>query len=169
MGSLLLFQKYWVDKNSKNSFFLYARSLSILWGEDKRYWQWRRIQETSDEVIEVAELLDVCWLDVTGKFETASLSPGTLYELAFVVKIMKDLAYGWEAPVDVELTLPNGTKQEHKENMKEKPRGNWIEIPVGEFVTSSENIGEIKFSIYRHDGLWKRGLVVKGITIRPKY
>ncbi|KAG2688087.1 hypothetical protein I3760_09G077500 [Carya illinoinensis] len=40
-------EKYWVDKNSKNCFFLYARNLTITWGADKRYWQWRSIQETS--------------------------------------------------------------------------------------------------------------------------
>ncbi|XP_041023408.1 protein PHLOEM PROTEIN 2-LIKE A1-like [Juglans microcarpa x Juglans regia] len=162
-------KKYWVDKNSNNCFFLYARNLTISWIEDKRYWQWRSIQETRDEVIDVAELLNVCWLEVHGKFQTANLSPGTLYELAFVVKL-KDPAYGWEVPVNVRLTLPDGNKQEHKENLMKKPRGDWIEIPVGEFVPSPENTGEIEFSIYEYEGgEWKRGLVIKGITIRPKY
>ncbi|KAG2688077.1 hypothetical protein I3760_09G077300 [Carya illinoinensis] len=162
-------KKYWVDKNSNNCFFLYARNLTITWIEDKRYWQWRSIQETRDEVIDVAELLNVCWLEVRGKFHTANLSPGTLYELAFVVKL-KDPAYGWEVPVNVRLTLPDGNKQERKENLMKKPRGDWIEIPVGEFVTSPKNTGEIEFSIYEYEvGDWKRGLVVKGITIRPKY
>jgi hypothetical protein len=49
------------------------------------------------------------------------------------------------------------------------PRGEWIEISVGEFVASPKNTGEIEFSIYEHeDGKWKRGLVIKGIAIRPK-
>lgn len=119
--------------------------------------------------VDVAELLNVCWLEVGGKFETNKLSPGTLYEVAFEI-MLKDPAYGWEVPVNIRLTLPDGNKQEHKENLMKKPRGEWIEIPVGEFVTSPENTGEIEFSIYEYEGgKWKRGLVIKGVAIRPKY
>lgn len=104
-----------------------------------------------------------------GKFETKKLSPRTLYEVAFEI-MLKDPSYGWEVPVNVRLTLPDGNKQEHKENLMKKPRGEWIEIPVGEFVTSPENTGEIEFSIYEFEGgKWKRGLVIKGVAIRPKY
>jgi hypothetical protein len=119
-------------------------------------------------VVDAAELLDVCWLEVHGKFETAKLSAGTTYEVAFVI-MLKDPAYGWEVPVNVRLILPDGNKQERKENLMKKPRGEWIEIPVGEFVASPEKAGEIEFSIYEYEGgKWKRGLVIKGIVIRPK-
>ncbi len=118
--------------------------------------------------VDVAELLNVCWLEVHGKFETTKLSPGTLYEVAFEI-MLKDPAYGWEVPVNVRLILPDGNKQEHKENLMKKPRGQWIEIPVGEFVTSQEKTGEIEFSIYEYEGgMWKRGLLIKGVAIRPK-
>lgn len=103
-----------------------------------------------------------------GRFETAKLSPGAPYEVAFVI-MLRDPAYGWEVPVNVRLTLPDGTKQEHKENLMKKPRGEWIEIPAGEFVTWPEKTGEIKFSIYENQGgEWKRGLIIKGVAIRPK-
>ena len=119
--------------------------------------------------VDVAELLNVCWLEVGGKFETKKLSPGTLYEVAFEI-MLKDPAYEWEVPVNIRLTLPNGNKQEHKENLMKKPRGEWLEIPIGEFVTSPENTGEIEFLIYEYEGgKWKRGLVIKGVAIRPKY
>lgn len=122
----------------------------------------------SDESIEMAELLNVCWLEVNGKFDTAKLSPGTLYEVAFEI-MLKDPAYGWEVPVNVRLSLPDGTKQEHKVNLMEQARGKWIKIPIGEFRSPVKKQGEIEFSMFEFvGGKWKRGLVIKGVTIQPK-
>ncbi|KAL5538914.1 hypothetical protein UlMin_045777 [Ulmus minor] len=161
-------KKYWVDGMYNNCFMLYARDLSITWAEDKRYWRWLQLKETSDELIDTAELLNVCWLEIHGKFETTKLSPGTSYEVVFVV-MLKDPAYGWDVPVNVRLVLPDGSKQEHKVNLMEKPRGQWINIPAGEFRTSPEKPGEIEFSIYEYEGgIWKKGLVIKGVKIQPK-
>lgn len=117
----------------------------------------------------VAELLNVCWLEVHGRFNTTNLTPRTLYEVVFVV-MLKDPAYGWAIPINLRLILPNGSRQEHKENMMEKARGKWIEIPAGEFETLPENIGEMEISLYEYEGgIWKRGLLIKGVLIRPKH
>ncbi|KAK9937127.1 hypothetical protein M0R45_013939 [Rubus argutus] len=160
-------KKYWIDKNSNNCFMVYPRDLTITWAEDNRYWEWPCLEETSNVFIDVAELLDVCWLDVSGQFDAAKLSPGTLYEVVFVV-MLKAEGGGWEVPVNVRLSLPDGNKQEHKVNLMEKARGQWIEIPVGEFRASPGKLGDIKFSMYEHGGHWKNGLVIKGVAIRPK-
>ncbi|XVF40047.1 hypothetical protein PTKIN_Ptkin01aG0081100 [Pterospermum kingtungense] len=137
-------KKYWVDnKSNKNCFML----------EVYHY---------------VAELLKVCWLELQAKFDAAKLSPGTLYGVTFVV-MLRDEAFGWEVPVNFRLTLPNGEKVERKEILMNKPTGKWIEIPVGEFTTSPENVGELEIYIYEYDtGAWKRGLIVKGVAIQPK-
>ncbi|GKV36871.1 hypothetical protein SLEP1_g44957 [Rubroshorea leprosula] len=160
-------KKYWVDqKSNKNCYMLFAKDLAITWAEDKRYWKWR--EDTSDVTIPVAVLMNVCWLEVHGKFNTAKLSPETLYKVAFVV-MLEDPACGWEVPVNIKLTLPNGSKQEHKEDLIAKPRGQWIEIPVGEFKTPPTNAGKIEFSMYEYEGgNWKTGLVIKGAIIQPK-
>ncbi|CBI27170.3 lectin-like [Vitis vinifera] len=161
-------KKFWMEKKFNNCFMIFARNLSITWAEDSRYWHWLKIKETSDVFVDVAELINVCWLEVHGKFETAKLSPGIMYKVAFVV-MMKDPAYGWGVPVNLKLALPDGNTQEHKENLREKPKGQWIEIPVGQFQTSAENIGEIEFSLFEYEGGdWKSGLVVKGVIIQPK-
>ncbi|KAA8544785.1 hypothetical protein F0562_019511 [Nyssa sinensis] len=161
--------KYWVERKSNNNcFMLFARDLLITWSDDIRYWHWTYLNETSDVLIDVAELLDVCWLEVRGKFQTVKLSQGIMYEVVFVV-MLKDPAYGWEVPVILRLTLPDGSTQEHKENLMEKPRGRWIEIPVGEFRTTAEKVGDIGISLCGSEGgNWKRGLVIKGVSIRPK-
>ncbi|BBH01296.1 phloem protein 2-A1 [Prunus dulcis] len=160
--------RYWVDKKSNNCFMVYARDLLITWAEDNRYWLWPSLQETSGVVVDAAELINVCWLEVHGKFETSKLSPGTLYEVVFVVKL-KASGYGWDVPVNVRLTLPDDSIQWHKVNLMEIPREQWIEISVGEFRASPEKPGDMEFSMYEYDGgKWKRGLVIKGVTIRPK-
>ena len=76
----------------------------------------------------------VCWLEVHGKFDTRKLSLGILYQVSFIV-MLKDSAQGWEVPINVRLVLPGGKKQQHKENLNEKLRECWIEIPVGELGT----------------------------------
>ena len=45
--------------------------------------------------------------------------------------------------MNVMLILPDGNKQERKENLVGKPRGEWIEIPIGEFVASPEKTENI--------------------------
>ncbi|KAK9074954.1 hypothetical protein SSX86_003273 [Deinandra increscens subsp. villosa] len=163
-------KKYWVDKASHgNCFMVYARDLLITWGEDNRYWHWPYIKETSEEVVDVAEMLNVCWLELHGKFEISMLTPGIKYEVVFMV-MLKDPAYGWEVPINVRLILPDGNKQEHKENLIETPRAKWVEIPVGEFTAEPKKEGFVEFSLYEYEGgAWKKGLMVKGAAIRPKH
>ncbi|XP_071725167.1 LOW QUALITY PROTEIN: lectin-like [Rutidosis leptorrhynchoides] len=159
---------YWVEKNSiKNCFMLFARDLSITWSDESRYWHWQH-QNDCDVSFEAAELVNVCWLEIHGIIDTTMLSPETLYEVAFVI-MLKDQAYGWQVPVNVRLGLPSGNKQERVENLMNKPREQWIEIPAGEFRTSPENLGKIEISLFEYQGgIWKKGLVIKGIVIRPK-
>ncbi|KAH1055037.1 hypothetical protein J1N35_033102 [Gossypium stocksii] len=40
-------KKYWVDKNNKNCFMLFARDLSIAWAETSRHWHWFYQKEIS--------------------------------------------------------------------------------------------------------------------------
>ncbi|KAH6764841.1 phloem protein 2-A1 [Perilla frutescens var. frutescens] len=162
-------QKYWVDEQSNcNCFMVFAKNLSITWAEDKRFWHWPLMKESSDEYLAIVELLDVCWLEVHGRFEISNLSPGRLYEVVFVV-MLKDPAYGWEVPVNLRLTSPDGCRQEHKENLMEKPRGRWIEIPAGEIKSSTHKNGEMEFSLFEYEaGTWKKGLLIKGVKIQPK-
>ena len=116
----------------------------------------------------MATLIDVCWLEVHGRFDVKSLSTGILYQASFLV-MLKDSAYGWKFPVTLLIEHPGGRKQEHKENFMDKIREQWIEILVGEFVVTAQDSGEMEFSIYEFQGgSWKRGLVIKGVVIKPK-
>ncbi|KAF7841428.1 protein PHLOEM PROTEIN 2-LIKE A1-like [Senna tora] len=161
--------KYWMNKKSNsNCFMFYARALSISWADNEKYWRWVSLEESNGTMIEVAELERVCWLEVHGRLDTRKLSPGILYEVSFHV-MLKDRTQGWEVPINMRLFLPGGKiKQEHKENLKDKVRGRWMEIPVGQFIAS--NHGEIEFSMYEYDGgIWKSGLLIKGVSIKPNF
>ncbi|XP_044509079.1 protein PHLOEM PROTEIN 2-LIKE A1-like [Mangifera indica] len=70
--------KYRVDESKINSFVLYAKTLSITWGDDERYWKWTTEEERSGVYVEVAELIMVNWVEVKGKFNTDYLTPRTL-------------------------------------------------------------------------------------------
>lgn len=103
-----------------------------------------------------------------GKFDTTKLSPGILYEVVFVV-MLNAAAYGWEVPVNVRLTLPEGNKHERKVSLMDIPRGQWTEIPIGDFRASPGKIGNIEFSMYEYEGgNWKSGLLIKGVAVWPK-
>ncbi|KAF2306785.1 hypothetical protein GH714_021391 [Hevea brasiliensis] len=150
-------QKKWVDKSDHNCFMLFARSLYITWV----------VTRTGDENVEVAKLSHVCWLDVKGKFSISELSPGIAYEIVYEVKLTNG-ASGWELPITLKLSLPNGEVRERQVVILEKPRKKWIELNVGNFLTKQGETGEVCFDIIEHGGHWKKGLFIKGAIIRPK-
>ncbi|KAH1074558.1 hypothetical protein J1N35_026886 [Gossypium stocksii] len=163
-------KKTWEDaETGKKCFMLYARSLYVTWG-GREYWIWNSFKDTSDENIEVAKLSHVCWLDVRGKLKISELSPATLYEVVYEVKLTKG-ASGWELPVKLRLSLPNGRVQERQVSLLQKPRGQWMELNVGSFHTpdnEDDETGEVCFDFYQHGGHWKSGLVVRGAILRPR-
>ncbi|TVU21731.1 hypothetical protein EJB05_31388, partial [Eragrostis curvula] len=160
--------KYWVhEKTRGNCFMLFPRALYITWGEDPRYWSWHLLKETSDTEIEAVSLKNVCWLEIHGKLESSHLTPGVTYEVVFEVMLTKQ-AYGWTVPVNLRLKLPNGTVQERNENLQEKPRGQWLQLKVGEVKAEQGLKGEMEVSLFEYGGQWKKGLFIKGIRITPK-
>ncbi|GMP49630.1 hypothetical protein CsSME_00016555 [Camellia sinensis var. sinensis] len=167
--------KYFVDKKSnKNCFALFPREFYICWGENPKYWKWTKEKEPSGEDIEVAELLDVCWLEVRGKIDTIDLSPGALYEIVFVLKVYEnpndDIEKKHISNYTLTLTIipPRVKRLSRQAILKENLAGNWFEIVVGEFIMSPENVGIMEFSIEEYTPTWKNGLAVKCAIIRPK-
>ncbi|OEL35981.1 Protein PHLOEM PROTEIN 2-LIKE A1 [Dichanthelium oligosanthes] len=161
-------KKYWVHEKSRcNCFMLFPRGLSITWSDDPRYWSWHPLKETSDSEIEAASLQNVCWLEIHGKLELSHLTPGVNYDVVFEV-MLTEAAYGWSTPVNLRLKFPDGTVQERKENLQERPRKQWLELRAGEVKTQPGQMGEVEISLFEYDaGLWKKGLLVKGIKIVP--
>ncbi|WCJ44659.1 F-box family protein [Euphorbia peplus] len=80
----------------KTCFMLSARDLKIVWGDTPAYWQWTSHQNSRFE--EVAVLVDVCWLEINGEFDTNLLSPSTMY-VVFLVYKLDERSYGLTTPV----------------------------------------------------------------------
>ncbi|THF94138.1 hypothetical protein TEA_011720 [Camellia sinensis var. sinensis] len=159
--------KYFVDENTnKNCFMLFARKLDICWIDNPKYWKWIE-EETSGEEIEVAELIEVCWFDIRGKFDrTIDLSPGAMYEIVFVVRMIDDDVYQTHisnCTVTLVMILPRSRTQRN-ESLEGKPVEEWFEILVGEFIMSPENVGSVEFSMEDHGPDWKGGLIVKVVS-----
>lgn len=95
------------------------------------------------------------------------LAPGTVYEAAFVV-MMLDSYYGWASPVKLSVTPPNGKKEERLDYLWRYPKNKWVNIPIWEFAVSPENVGEVTFSLLEQGSEWKSGMVVMGLSFRPK-
>ncbi|KAI3850505.1 hypothetical protein MKW98_000315 [Papaver atlanticum] len=95
---------------------LFARNFHITWNDNLDHWDWFSEAEsaTSDVVIQVAELISLCFLEVHGNLDISKLSPGVKYEAVFVVKL-KDTAYGWEVLVNLRLRFPEGKRLLHRE------------------------------------------------------
>lgn len=173
LGSPTKTKRFWVDKRKTNCFMLFPRGLSIIWGENSSYWTWPSLGDGSDGAgggagIEMAELKNVCWLEVRGELELSHLTPGVAYEVVFEVMV-KARSYGWHVKVDLRLKFPDGRIQERKESLEEQPRDEWLRLKVGDVETHRGQNGVLVISLSEYGGgHWKKGLVVKGIRITPK-
>ena len=113
----------------------------------------------------------MCWLEVHGKLELSHLTPGASYDVVFQV-MLTELAYGWSVPVNLRLRFPDGTVQERKEKLQERPTKQWLELKAGEVKAQPGGVGhsgELEISLFEYvGGLWKKGLLIKGVKIVPK-
>ncbi|KAF7851732.1 hypothetical protein BT93_L2924 [Corymbia citriodora subsp. variegata] len=163
--------KYWVhDKLNKNCWMVLAKVLSISSVHDRRCWKWTEEEEKSyhpeNRKICIAELDKVSLLEISGKCKTIVLSPKTAYEVEIFVK-MKPESSGWEVPVSLSLTLPDGNKQGRMEFLDRLEKDKWLPISIGKFETTPKTVGEISFSLTQTDGHSKSGLLVKGVVFTP--
>ncbi|KAL4318888.1 hypothetical protein GQ457_18G010170 [Hibiscus cannabinus] len=185
-----------VERGSgKKVYMLSARDLSIVWGDTPTYWRWISIPDSRFE--EVAELVNVCWLEIRGKIAVSMLSPMTHYKAYLVFKPTTG-AYGlhyqaaevsfgvvgaqvWKRAVllDADRGHPrrvgrlNRCRFLRMQTETAKGRGDgWLEIELGELLNDgsrcSDGETEVEMSVLEvKGGNWKGGLIVQGIEIRP--
>ncbi|KAF9668185.1 hypothetical protein SADUNF_Sadunf15G0103000 [Salix dunnii] len=143
---------------------------NIIWGSDKRYWNLPdpdQQQSSADDTAPV-ELVQVCWLEVTGTTGKTPVKPGR-YRIKFEVS-MKGDAFGWNCPVYV---IAKSGK---------KGRYSWKKIDLSEVKTESKSVppdfqidvkdqpdNTIYFGLYEvWSGKWKGGLRIhKAIVEGP--
>ncbi|KAJ3691517.1 hypothetical protein LUZ61_020681 [Rhynchospora tenuis] len=183
-----------LDKYSgAKCFMISARALSIMWGEDERYWKWIVLPES--RFSECAELRAVCWLEIKGTIDSNILTMHTVYAAYLVFKVAPN-AYGLSYPLQTsKITLAGDTVSEHFVRLDVRERRApdpsfyweikditdgvilpskrqdwWLEVELGEFNSGDGTAGEVgMFYMGLRGGHWKNGLIVQGIEVRPKH
>ncbi|KAH6803468.1 hypothetical protein C2S51_031715 [Perilla frutescens var. frutescens] len=171
----LLLKSYWIP----------ARDLSITWGGDTRYWRWISLPPPQ-QTEEVAELVDVCWLDIKGYVDLKKLLIKARYSAFLVFKLKEGRRCLNKATARVRIVCdgkdPEGEEEcrvfiDPDENIpgqqgrlpqaREGEEG-WMEIKLGDFFTTLGDDGRsVEVSLFEvQDPRWKSGLVVKGIELR---
>ncbi|KAL0693401.1 hypothetical protein Bca4012_060581 [Brassica carinata] len=152
-----------------------ARQLQITHSENIQKWAWSFINEAPNyEELEVAKMIKIHWLRIKGTYDdTSDLTPGEKYEAVFLVKL-EDNAIGWEQPVTLKLKVEqhdgsDDNRVDRNENLKDYIGHNWVEILAGVFVVPPRNKpAKITFTMFQYvTDDKKKGLVVKGVAIRP--
>ncbi|KAL0541329.1 hypothetical protein IC582_021371 [Cucumis melo] len=143
----------------------YPRAASITWSDDTRYWSWAPM-DFCGYPIEEARLLQVSWLDCRWSMDSSSFKQDLWYNASIEV-MMANTASGWDIPLNLEIDMPDGSKQESQIVLAGKQPNVWFKIPLGKFIISgSVTSGRIRFGCYNHGGHWKRGLIVRALLIQ---
>ncbi|KAJ4775576.1 F-box protein [Rhynchospora pubera] len=167
-------------------FMISAKALSIVWGDDGRYWKWIVVPKYSSRFVVCAKLKSVCWLEICGNIDSKILTPHTIYAAYLIFKLTRN-AMGLLNPFQrAKITLAGNVVSEHfvcldigskrfqplerRDVMLPTERQyGWLEIKLGEFYNEEGIDMEVNISLMEIEGgRWKRGLIVQGIEVRPR-
>ncbi|XP_028791938.1 F-box protein At2g02240-like [Neltuma alba] len=171
-----------LEKDSgKKCCILGAKSLAIVLGDTKSYWQWISLPESRFN--EVAKLNYVWWLDIKGRVRADVLSPGTIYSAFFVYKLEGDHSMA-DRFVEMSVNNEKSFSGSHRRVildpsttnsiMRKKGRAGrkredgWMEVEMGDFFNENGCKGFMEFRLWETNGYIKDGLIVEGIEFRPK-
>ncbi|RWR88556.1 protein PHLOEM PROTEIN 2-LIKE A9-like protein [Cinnamomum micranthum f. kanehirae] len=150
-----------------NGFKIKPKALDIIWGGDPRYW---KVPDSDDGP---AELLQVCWLEVSGWLELSKLAADKTYKVSFKVSMKPD-AFGWSGSPVYLMAKVGGNKFIWKSaNISGKPPGEEFIIPedlkftvkAADLITGDAKLNFGLYEIWR--GRWKGGLVIHEVEISP--
>ncbi|NP_001150180.1 ATPP2-B12 [Zea mays] len=182
----------WLDRETgAKSYMIAARAMAIIWVDTPDYWRW--IVREDSRFSTCAELLAVCWLDISGCMPCRMLSGDTRYA-AYLVFKMADDCFGLDSPLqEASVSVgEGGTSTAHwirlqsyhvgdEENgvteegapprlPHERPDG-WMEVELGDWYNhggDDDLVVRASVKEARFGGNWKKGLIVQGLEIRPK-
>lgn len=151
------FKNKWISFAESLSFAEKTRTFTILF----------ELQYRSEDNTPPAELVQVCWFEVTGKTGAGPITKGK-YKIKFEVSKKQD-AFGWNSPVY--MIAKSG----------KKGRYSWKKIDVSTEVTTDKkelpqdfeidvkesDDNTIYFGLYEvWSGKWKGGLVIHGAIVQ---
>ncbi|CAN6373698.1 unnamed protein product [Urochloa humidicola] len=87
----------WLDRETgAKCYMIAARAMRIIWGDTPDYWRWTPREDSRFPTC--AQLVAVCWLDISGTIASRMLSGDTRYA-AYLVFKMADDCYGLDSPL----------------------------------------------------------------------
>ncbi|XP_072970796.1 protein PHLOEM PROTEIN 2-LIKE A9-like [Typha angustifolia] len=147
-------------EDGQGQMIIYPQALDIIWGGDDRYW---KINKETKEV--AAELVQVCWLEVTGSCDLKNVKENTEYKLEFEVDLKPD-AFGWNNPVYVMAKV--GDSRKWKKFDLSRNDGKSQTKPAIVFNTGKVKDPKLTFGLYDiWTGRWKGGLLIRKVIISP--
>ncbi|KAK7354370.1 hypothetical protein VNO80_19830 [Phaseolus coccineus] len=148
------------EQKGDGSFEILPKGLNIVWGNDPRYWN---IPDTG-----AAELIQVSWLEVTGK---VSIKDRGKYRVSFEVRVKED-GFGWQG-TEVLVMAKIGKRGRYQFRVnKLSPSTHNIIIPQldnGPLDIAVDNPpSDLHFGLYEvWSGKWKGGLQIIKATVEP--
>merc|ERR1711915_267535 len=173
-------KRAWLEGSpAKLGYMLSARALTIIWGDDERYWRFVPGDGHDSRFEVLAELTMVWWLEVRGQIDCRLLSPNTNYRVVFALKFTEN-PFGWDVPIRFSVTTPKGEQMELMKRLDKRrgenqgTNGGWMEVVAGEFTTRCEtddgDDSHIEFYMKEMSRMIpKRGLLLDGVKIEPIY
>ncbi|RWR81931.1 protein PHLOEM PROTEIN 2-LIKE A1 [Cinnamomum micranthum f. kanehirae] len=153
-----------------NEICISAKALNIIWGNDNRYWQWTSLPHNEINFSVGAELLQVNWIEVTGKLDFSRFKSTGEHEIVYLLKFKVD-AFGWHSsPIKFKVMTSDGKETVHAEILEHyrKVSDNWHEIRGGKFMVPSGHHGAVHFGMYETESEWWKGsMILGGVKIRP--
>ncbi|KAH7654488.1 Phloem protein 2-like protein [Dioscorea alata] len=166
-------EKY-TSKDDKGVITIKPRGLNVVWGADERYWKIDTKNDNSD-----AELVQVCWLEVTGEIPVNDnyLKPKQEYKLIFNVELKPD-AFGWkESPVQFMVKPGKGRKWKRCYLGSSQKNTNKLQDPfqapaddkeIGFKFQVADGAKTVSFGMFEiWKGTWKGGLIIKSVQVEP--
>ncbi|KAK9133933.1 hypothetical protein Scep_013461 [Stephania cephalantha] len=162
-------KKVGMNKKEHKYIMIYANELSI--GDCACNWEYSLVSDdppNEDKLVTIAELIKGVNVKVEGDSDcTSYLDKGITYEVAYQVMITRK-SYGLENPMTLKFVDPKGKGTEFKVRLDRMPKNTWEFVRVGVFLNDGQATGKVQFSMTEVvSEEEKKGLVVKGVAIRP--
>nr|P0DSP5.1 RecName: Full=Lectin; AltName: Full=Agglutinin; Short=CIA17 [Coccinia grandis] len=152
------------EKLSSTHFLLFPRAATLTWSDDTRYWSWNPVDFCGYQ-LEEAQLSRVSWFDCRWTVNTTDLKTNVWYNVFLKVQ-MGSGASGWNTPLNLELEMPNGSKQASQVVLNDRPRDVWFKLQMGNLMVSdSETCGALRMSLYNHQTNWKMGATLGPLAL----
>ncbi|XWS16037.1 hypothetical protein CRYUN_Cryun34aG0051700 [Craigia yunnanensis] len=162
-----------IEGDLENGLKFKPRAFNIVWGNDTRYWipppSSSLSQQNNNNVEQVAELVQVSWLEVTGSYK---LKTSTSYQISFSLSLKGD-AFGWSGS-PVFLMAKVGKKGRYKWkrlDLENHPREPTLvpNDPLVVDVKKDETDPLLYFGLYEvWSGKWKGGLKIHEAIVKEK-